>query len=108
MCSTSLKKLIKKHSEEILNVKILEYQSPSWIRSTLFNDNLIKWVKAKVCVHADSVLCAGKIEQNPGVADENGQDKLKISKGFPHTKTQLVLMEKQLSSSGKNSQDSQH
>ena len=59
-------------------------------------------MKAKVCVHADSVLCAGKIEQNPGVADENGQDKLKISKGFPHTKTQLVLMEKQINSSGKN------
>ena len=32
----------------------------------------------------------------------NGQDKLKISKSIPHTKTQLVLMEKQLNSSRKN------
>ena len=70
MCSTSLKKFIKKHSEEILNVKTLDYQSPSWTRSTLFNDNLIKRVKAKVCVYADSVLCVAKLEQNPGVADE--------------------------------------
>ena len=31
---------------------------------------------------------------------QNGQDKLKISKGIPHTKTQWVLMEKQLNSSG--------
>ena len=73
---------------------------------TLFNDNVIKWAKAKVCVYAASVQCVGKKEQNPGAA-QNGQDKLKISSGIPHTKTQLVLMEKQLNSSG-ISQDLQH
>ena len=31
---------------------------------------------------------------------QNGQDKLEISKGIPHAKTQWVLMEKQLNSSG--------
>ena len=60
--------LFYEHSEEILNVKTLDYHSPSWTRSTLFNDNVIKWAKAKVCVYADSVLCVGKIEQNPGAA----------------------------------------
>ena len=53
-------KLIKEHSEEILNVKTLDYQSPSWTRSTLLNDNVIMWAKTKVCVHADSVQCMGK------------------------------------------------
>ena len=32
---------------------------------------------------------------------QNEQDKWKISKGIPHTRTQLVLMEEQLNSSGK-------
>ena len=35
-------KFIKEHSEEFLNVKTLDYQSPSWTRSTLFNENVIK------------------------------------------------------------------
>ena len=53
---------IKEHSEEFLNVKTLA-------RSTLFNENVIKWAKAKVCVYADSVLCVCKMEQNPGASD---------------------------------------
>ena len=39
---------------------------------------------------------------------QNGQDNLKISKSIPRTKTQWVLMEKQLKSSGKFSQVWQH
>ena len=35
-------KFIREHSEEFLNVKTLDYQSPSWTRSTLFNENVIK------------------------------------------------------------------
>ena len=61
----------------------MDYPSPSWIRSTLFNDNLTKWVKAKVCVHADSVLSAGEIEQNPGVADEKWTGQVEDLKRFP-------------------------
>ena len=53
------------HSEEIMSVKCLEYSSPSWTRSTLFNDNVIKWAKAKVCVNADSVLCVGQMRDTP-------------------------------------------
>ena len=56
-------------SEEILNVRSLDHSSPSWTRSTLFNNKAIKWAKAKVCVYADSVLCVGRIEQAPGTAD---------------------------------------
>ena len=61
--------LIKELSEEILNVRNLDYSSPSWTTSTLFNDKAIKWAKAKVRVHADSVQCVGRIEQAPGAAD---------------------------------------
>ena len=57
--------------EEILNVKTLDYQSPSWTRSALCNDKVIEWVKAKVCVYADSVLCLGKVEQDPEAACAN-------------------------------------
>ena len=95
-------KLIEEHSEEILNGKTLHYHSPSWTRSTLFNDNVIKWAKAKVCVYADSVLCVGKKEQHPGAADAKWTGQTEDSNGTPRTKTQWVLMEKQLNSSGKN------
>ena len=39
---------------------------------------------------------------------QNGQDKWKISKGMLRTKTQWVLTEKQLNSSGKSFQDFRH
>ena len=54
------------HSEEILNVKCLQYSSPSWARSVSSQDQAIKWAKAKVCVHADSVLCVGQMKDSPG------------------------------------------
>ena len=37
-------------SEEILNVKCLEYSSLSWTRSVVANDQAIKWKKVKVCL----------------------------------------------------------
>ena len=39
----------------VLNVKCLEYSSPSWARSVFANDQAVKWAKAKVCVYADPV-----------------------------------------------------
>ena len=56
------RKLIKEHSEEILNVECLEYSSPSWTRSILAKDQAVKWAKAKVFVHADSVFCVGQVK----------------------------------------------
>ena len=52
-------------SEEILNVKCLEYSSLSWARSVLANVRAIKWAKAEVCVHADSVLCVVQMKDSP-------------------------------------------
>ena len=36
-------KLVVEHSEEILNVKCLEYSSPSYARSALARDQAVKW-----------------------------------------------------------------
>ena len=62
-------KLVKEHSEEILNVKCLEYSSPSWARSVLSNDQAVKWEKPKVCVYAGSVLCVGQMEDTPAAVE---------------------------------------
>ena len=53
------------------------------MRSTLFNDNVIKWTKAKVCVYADSVPCVGEIEQNPGAADAKWTGQIEDLKRYP-------------------------
>ena len=45
------------HSEEILNVQTIESASPSWTRSTLAHDQVIRWTKAKVRENSDFVLC---------------------------------------------------
>ena len=57
-------KLVMEHSEEILNVKWLEYSSSSWARSILANDQAIKWATAKVRVYADSVPCVCQMKDS--------------------------------------------
>ena len=63
------RKLIKEHSEEILNMECLEYSSPSWTTSELANDQAIEWAKAKVCVYADSVVCWTQMKDTPGATE---------------------------------------
>ena len=76
-------KLLREHSEDLLNVKCLEYSSPSWVGSVLANDQGIKWAKAKVCVYADSVLCVGQICQDAvGIDGEAIEFEWKIVPGF--------------------------
>ena len=41
-------RLISEHPEEIFNVKPIESAAPSWTRSTLSHDQVIKWANAKV------------------------------------------------------------
>ena len=57
-----------------MNAKTPDVKSPSWTGSTLFHDSVIKWMKAKVCVCADSVLCVGKIGQEPTAAGAKWTD----------------------------------
>ena len=37
--------------------------------SVIANDQAIKWAKAKVCVHADSVPCVGEMKDSPGATE---------------------------------------
>ena len=60
-----IQKLVREHSEEILNVKCLEYSSPLWARSALSHDQAFKWAKAKECVYTDSYLCVGQMKDSP-------------------------------------------
>ena len=47
--------------EEILNVKPVDSTAPSWTRSTLSHDPVIRWTKTKENVYSDSVLCLVKL-----------------------------------------------
>ena len=59
-------KLVREHSEEILNVKrAWSIHHLSWARSVLANDQAMKWAKAKVCVYAESVLCVRQMRDAP-------------------------------------------
>ena len=99
---------IKEHSEEILNVKTLDYHSPSWTRSTLFNNNVIKWAKAKVCFHSDSVQCVGKINKNPGAADAKWTGQIEDLRRCPSYQDAVGLDGEAIEFEWKISQDLQH
>ena len=50
-------------SDEIMNVKVIDSNCPSWTKVKVSHAQVIKWAKAKVYVFSYSVLCFGK---NPG------------------------------------------
>ena len=64
-------RLIVEHSLEILNL------SSPWMRATLCHDLVIKWAKAKVHVHSDSVLCLGKLHSH-SEANEKRKDQISV------------------------------
>ena len=93
---------------EIRNVYCLDSTSPSWTRSTFLSDRAVKWMKAKVHVNSNSVLCLGKIH-DPVEAIESWKGQVATFEW----RTILSMsywewMENQLNSSGKISHDSQH
>ena len=51
-------------SEEILNARPIEIKTASWTRSMLFNNQMIKWTKAKEFVDSNSVLCLRKLSDH--------------------------------------------
>ena len=101
-------RFMKLQSEEILNVKTLDYHSPSWTRSTLFNDNVIKWAKAKVCVYAASVLCVGPTEQAPGAADAKWTGQIEDLKRYSSNQDAFGLDGEAIEFEWKISQGLQH
>ena len=59
-------KLILEQSDEIFGVSQISWESSSWKQFSLVNDEeVISLSHAKVYVFSDSVLCLGKMNQNP-------------------------------------------
>ena len=63
-------RLIVENSFEIMNSSAMIQDFSPWMRSTLCQDQAIKWAEAKVHVYSDSVLCLGKMHGHPE-ANEN-------------------------------------
>ena len=58
--------LILDQSDEIFGVSQISWESSPWKQLSLVNDEeVISLPHAKVCVFSDSVLCLGKMNQNP-------------------------------------------
>ena len=66
-CSTYLSKLICEQSDEIYGVKTINWESSSWKYLSLVGDEQVISLQRtqKVYIFSDSVLCLGKINQNP-------------------------------------------
>ena len=58
--------MILEQSDEILSVSQISWEDSSWKQFSLVNDEeVISLSHAKVYVVSDSVLCLGKVNQNP-------------------------------------------
>ena len=76
-------KLISEQSDEIYGVKTINWESFSWKYLSLIGDEqVISLQRTKVYVFSDSVLCLGKIHENP---QSNGawEDRLEWFKSAP-------------------------
>ena len=62
-------RLVLENSEEIVNVKVIDSNDPSWIKTKITNLQVIKWTNAKVHVYSDSVPCLGKMNAPPEAAE---------------------------------------
>ena len=59
-------KLIVRQSDEIFGVTQTNWEDPSWKHLSLVSDEeVVSLSHAKVYVFSDSVLCLGKMNQNP-------------------------------------------
>ena len=59
-------KLVSEQLDEIYGVKTISWVNPSWKHLSLIGDEqVISLQRTKVHVFSDSVLCLGKINQNP-------------------------------------------
>ena len=58
--------LILEQSDEMFGVSQISWESSTWKQLSLVNDDeVISLSHAKVSVFSDSVLCLGKMNQNP-------------------------------------------
>ena len=95
-------KLIKEQSEEILDVRSLDYSSPSWT-STIKRSNRRRQKFVSALTPFNVLVDRNKVQKR----SQDGKVKFKISRDANHIKMLLESMEKQLNSSGKISEDLQ-
>ena len=59
-------KLVSEQPDEIYGVKTINWENSSWKYLSLIDDEqVISLQRTKVCVFSDSVLCLGKMNENP-------------------------------------------
>ena len=59
-------KLIAEQSDEIYGVNTIHWEHSSWKQLSLIgNEEVVSLSRAKVYVFSDSVLCFGKMNENP-------------------------------------------
>ena len=65
--------LILEQSDGIFGVSQISWESSPWKQLSLVNnEEVISLSHAKVCVFSDSVLCLGKVNQNPTLGATGG------------------------------------
>ena len=96
-------KLITEQSDEIYGVNTIIWEDSSWKYLSLVGDEVVSLSRAKVYVFSDSVLCLGRMIENP-LSNIVWKDKLTWFKKFITIQTQLMVS--QWNSSGIFSQDS--
>ena len=80
-------KLIVGQSDEMLGVSQINWEDSSWQQSSLVNDEeVISLSHAKVYVFSESVLCLGKVNQNP-TSNTVWERQLGWFKDSPHNRT---------------------
>ena len=79
-------KLTVGQSEEIFGVSRINWEDSSWRQLSLVNDEVISLSHAKVYVFSDSVLCLGKMNQNPE-SNTVWEEKLRWFKDSPQYRT---------------------
>ena len=80
-------KLIVEQSDEIFGVSQINWEDSPWRQLSLVNDEeVISLSHAKVYVFSDSVLCLGKVNQNPA-SNTVREEQLSWFKGSPQYRT---------------------
>ena len=80
-------KLIVRQSDEIFGVTPINWEDSSWKQLSLVNDEeVISLSHAKVFVFSDSVLCLGKVNQNP-TSNAVWEEKLSWFEHLPQYRT---------------------
>ena len=82
-------RLILEHEAEMLNVSPIGWTAPSWTRSVLTHDQLIKWTKPTVHVYSDSVSCLGKMQEH-SEANRGWNDQLEEFRQSSKAQTRLL------------------